>query len=150
MGILEFVFGKSAPKDDTAPKQAYYLSDDDAKTFGNIDYMREMKTVEHKFPNGKRKTQVRKISSVDYLKLDNQIASRGTNFTTTPSKPATSFNTAQTSFGKPQSSFSSSSSSTPSTSASSESKPKEQEAEKRRPADNSMDMFRSMAKNIRK
>ena len=28
MGVLEFIFGKGAPKDDTAPKQAYYLDND--------------------------------------------------------------------------------------------------------------------------
>ena len=28
MGLFEAIFGKSAPKDDTAQKQAFYLSDD--------------------------------------------------------------------------------------------------------------------------
>ncbi|MEM9215393.1 MAG: hypothetical protein AAGD25_13730 [Cyanobacteria bacterium P01_F01_bin.150] len=147
-GFIRGLFSKNNADGAQAPKskEAFFLEPDAAKTFGDIDYMREMKTVEHKFPNGKRKTQVRKISSVDYLKMDDQVASRGTNFTTTPSKPASSFSTSQTSFGQAKSSFSA-----PKASASNDSKPKAQETEKRRPAsDTSMDMFRSMAKNIRK
>ena len=123
-----------------APKSgdAFFLEPDDAKTFGDIDYMRQAKTVERTFPKGKRKAQVRQISSDTYRNLDNQTFSSGPSFTTTPPKQT---------FGASKPSFSST---TNSTSTSSTSAPK-QETEKRRPApDSGMDMFRNMAKSIRK
>ena len=79
MGLFEFVFGKSAPKDDTAPKQAYYLSEDDAKTFGNIDYMRSSKTVRRTFAKKKGETEhmesVRSISATKMTDLDGNRSS---------------------------------------------------------------------------
>lgn len=141
-GFIKGLFNKnnggSAPKAaPPTPKSgdAFFLEPDDAKTFGDIDYMREVKTVERSFPKGKRKNQVRQVSASSYRNLDNQSFSSGPSFTTAPA-PKTSFTAS-----KP--SFSVASTSTPA--------PKVQETEKRRPAsDNSMDMFRSMAKNIRK
>lgn len=141
-GLFNKKNGGSAPKapaPQSAPPtpksgDAFFLEPDDAKTFGDIDYMREVKTVERSFPKGKRKNQVRQVSASSYRNLDNQTFSSGP-FTAAPA-PKTSFTASKPSF----------SAASPSTPA-----PKVQETEKRRPSgDSSMDMFRSMAKNIRK
>ena len=139
MGILEFVFGKSAPKDDTAPKQAYYLSEDDAKTFGNIDYMRSTKVVKRTFAKKKGETEhmesVRAISATKMTDLDGQPSSA-------PVSAPTTFGTTDFLGDK-----------TPEPvkdeSAPSESVPK---AERPQPAarSNDMDLFRNMAKDIRR
>ena len=124
-----------------APKSgdAFFLDPDDAKTFGDINYMREVKTVERTFPKGKRKDQVRQISADSYRNLDNQSFSSGPSFTTQPPKQT---------FAAAKPSFSSTTGSTASTASTSTPKV---ETEKRRPApDSGMDMFRNMAKSIRK
>ena len=145
-GLFSKKNGGSAPKAPApkaaapAPKSgdAFFLAPDDAKTFGNIDYMREVKTVERTFPKGKRKPQVRQVSANSYRNLDSQPFSSGPSFTAAP-EPKTSFGSAKPSFGesKPSSSYKPSFPSAP--------------TEKRRPSsDSSMDTFRNMAKNIRK
>ncbi|MGD1864913.1 MAG: hypothetical protein ACFB0D_10180 [Phormidesmis sp.] len=138
MGILEFVFGKSAPKDDTAPKQAYYLSDDDAKSFGNIDYMRSTKVVKRTFAKQKGKEHmesVRSISATKMTDLDGNVSSA-------PVSAPTTFG--NTDFLGDKKSEPAKTESTPS-----ESVPKA-ERPKRAPSSNDMDMFRNMAKDIRK
>lgn len=141
-GFIKGLFSKKggqAPKA-AAPKpksgDAFFLEPDDAKTFGDISYMREVKTVERTFPGGKRKPQTRQISSNTYRNMDGQSFAPSANFTTTPSTPSTSWGSASnktTSFG-----------------SGAAAKPKE--TPKRRPGSNdtNMDMFRNMAKNIRK
>ncbi|EDX86727.1 hypothetical protein S7335_4433 [Synechococcus sp. PCC 7335] len=143
MGILEFVFGKSAPKDDTAPKQAYYLNDDDAKTFGNIDYMRSSKTVRRTFAKKKGQAEhmesVRQISSTAAKVID-----ANTNFSTS-SQPAATFSSFSTPSVAPK---------TESTAPAAESTAPAVESTpapaRRKPASSDMDMFRNMAKDIRK
>ena len=130
---------QEAPVSQPQSGDAFFLSPDEAKTFGDIDYMREVKTVERTFPKGKRKDQVRQISATSYRNMDDASFSSTPSFTTTPPKQT---------FAAPKPSFSSttSSSTTSSTGAS-----KVEETEKRRPApDSGMDMFRNMAKSIRK
>lgn len=68
MGIFEFVFGKSTPKDDSKGKQAYYLNDDDSKSFGDIDYMRSSKMVRRTF--AKKKGQEKLFESVRQISAD--------------------------------------------------------------------------------
>lgn len=68
MGIFEFVFGKSTPKDDSKGKQAYYLNDDDSKSFGDIDYMRSSKMVRRTF--AKKKGQEKIFESVRQISSD--------------------------------------------------------------------------------
>ena len=141
-GVKKNLFSKNdAP---AAPPKAgddFFLEPDAAKTFGNIDYMREVKTVERTFPKGKRKAQVRQISSNTYRNLDSQY-SNGSSSSTAPKQ---TFATA-TSFASTTTSTISTSTATASSASASK-----VETEKRRPAqDTSMDMFRSMAKSIRK
>ena len=137
MGLFEAIFGKGAPKDDTAPKQAYYLSDDDAKTFGNIDYMRSNKTVRRTFAKKKGQTEhmesVRQISAMKKVNLDGSPVKGQADYgvsESTGSSPSSSSN--------PTPSFSSASASSGSSSS------------RRKPASGDMDMFRNMAKKIGK
>ena len=64
MGIFEFVFGKSAPKDNSKGKQAYYLNDDDSKSFGDIDYMRSSKTVRRTFAKKKGQEHLESVRQI--------------------------------------------------------------------------------------
>ncbi len=138
MGIFEFVFGKGAPKDDTATKQAFYLNDDDAKTFGNIDYMRSAKTVKRTFAKKKGQAEhmetVRQISSTAA-----KIIEANTNSSTSTQSAATfsSFSTPSASKAEASKPTTDKSTSTPASA-------------RRKPASSDMDMFRNMAKDIRK
>ncbi len=129
MGLLEFVFGKGTPKDDTAPKQSFYLNDDDAKTFGNIEYMRSNKVVRRTFAKKKGQAEhlesVRQISALGAKSVDGNGGFSASSSADTFSAPSTP---------------------TASTSQSS-SAPK---SARRKPASGDMDMFRNMAKDMRK
>jgi len=141
MGIFEFVFGKGAPKDDTAPKQAYYLNDDDAKTFGNIDYMRSAKTVKRTF--AKKKGETEHMESVRQISSSAAKAIEANNNPSIPAKPAVTFS----SFNTPAAPAPKAEESKPA--ANTESAPTPAPAP-RKPASSDMDMFRNMAKDIRK
>ena len=129
MGLLEFVFGKGAPKDDTQSKQAFYLNDDDAKTFGDIEYMRSSKTVRRTFAKKKGQTEelesVRQISALKAAAADNEGV-----FSPLAQEVASENGAAPSTapdMGVPKS-----------------------ERPRRKPGSNDMDMFRNMAKDIRK
>ncbi len=125
MGLLEFVFGKSAPKDDTASKEAFYLNDDDAKTFGNIDYMRSNKVVRRTFAKKKGQEHlesIRQVSSLGAKSVDGNGGFSASSSTASSSAPTAS---------------------TPSSS----SVPK---STRRKPASSDMDTFRNMARDMRK
>ncbi|MEB3289826.1 MAG: hypothetical protein VKI82_07915 [Leptolyngbya sp.] len=53
---------------------AYFLDPDDAKSFGNIDYMRSSKTVRRTFAKKRGETEekesIRKISATEAVKLE--------------------------------------------------------------------------------
>ncbi|GAB4160416.1 MAG: hypothetical protein Fur0046_39540 [Cyanobacteria bacterium J069] len=104
-----------APKNGTRP-EAYFLEADDAKTMGNIEYMRSTKVIKHKFPktagNGGEFEVEYEVSSSD-ARFGNGL---GAASETTPTPPAA----------------------------------KAQEVAQRRTADTGMDMFRNMARDIRK
>jgi hypothetical protein len=59
------------PKPVPQPRRAsdaYYLGADDAKTYGNLEYMRQAKTVRHTFPKtagGQEKESIRAVSSME-------------------------------------------------------------------------------------
>ncbi|MGC1308652.1 MAG: hypothetical protein WA885_15615 [Phormidesmis sp.] len=144
MGLFEFVFGKGAPKDDTQGKQAFYLSDDDAKTFGNIDYMRSSKTVRRTFAKKKGKEHLESVRSVSAMKMTDLDGNRSN------ASVASSTTFGNTDFlGASKSGGDASvTQDTPSTSTNI---PAPQAKKPRRtPGSNDMDMFRNMAKDIRK
>jgi len=102
----------------------YYLNADDAKTFGNLDYMRSSKTVRHTMPKGKvgeDNAYVRVISASEATSLTGSI----------PQAPLTPKGANQ--------------SVNPSTSQS-----VSPDASTRRRPDSSLDMFRNMARDIKK
>ncbi len=144
MGLFEAIFGKSAPKDDTAQKQAFYLSDDDAKSFGNIEYMRSNKTVRRTFAKKKGQTEhmesIRQISAMKKVNLDG-----------TPVKGQASYGLSESTVNTPAFSDVSTPSFEGQSSAAPKSPAQSSSASPRRKSSSSdMDMFRNMAKKIGK
>lgn len=95
---------------------SYFLEPDDAKTLGNIEFMRKPKTIKRSFPktlNGEGTKVVAQVSSLDKAKI-NPNGKISPNVSPTPEV-------------KPSS-----------------------EAPNRRSSDSGMDMFRKMAKDIKK
>ncbi len=134
----------------------FFLSPDDAQTMGNIEYMRTSRRTRRTFPktlkNQNGSAFENEVSSMDnrnnlYKNSNtNQNTTENTVFNPTPSsqsQPGITGGSAvtQTNQGQPQFNFQ------PSASTSA---PSQQPPEKRRQADNSMDMFRNMAKKIGK
>lgn len=108
---------------------SFYLSPDESKTFGDIDYMRKAKTVRRTFAKsltGGGGESIKEVSSLKTRKRD-QFSNQGQ----------------QSSLA----SFNSSSSSSSTTSSSSSFSPS---STKRNNTDTGMDMFRNMAKSIKK
>jgi hypothetical protein len=96
---------------------AFYLDPDDAKTYGNIDYMRSSKTVRRTFAKKRGETEekesIKKVSALEAVKLEDKGVPQPK-----PATPPTSF--------EPSPSLD------------------------RRKVDTNLDMFRQMAKNIKK
>ncbi len=102
---------------------AYYLNADEAQTYGNLEYMRSSKTVRHTFPKakvGKENAQVRVISS-----------SAASSFNGVPAAPLTPNQSTSQATSQGSDSVNS-------------------DAASRRRPDASMDMFRNMARDIKK
>jgi hypothetical protein len=105
------------PKPQRSRAEAYYLSADDAKTYGDIEYMRSTKAIRRTFPktkDGKTPERIEKISSLEKAAEQGLIPS-ALNTTTSQSSVEDTLKVAE-----------------------------------RRKADTSMDMFRNMARDIRK
>ncbi|MGF1514776.1 MAG: hypothetical protein ACFB5Z_13930 [Elainellaceae cyanobacterium] len=130
-GFIRRLFGSKQAETDASsgakPKNtgAYYLKPDDAKTYGDIDYMRTAKTVKRTFPKGD--ARIRSVSSDQDINAAESVTNSVPN--STPPAQMQSFRPAE-----PPSNIS---------------KPSESTSERRKP-DNNMDMFRNMAKDIRK
>ncbi len=127
---------KKAPQS----KEAFFLSEDESKSFGDIDFMRKEVVVRRTF--AKKKGQTEELESVKSISSG---TSRDVGETT----------------ARPTASFSSFSAPTPASAASSapaaESAPtsatpasESPQPPVRREPDNGMDMFRNMAKNLRR
>ena len=99
-----------------AKQGAFFLEPDDAKTFGDIDYMRTPNKIKHKFPKSKGNG-----GGFEITKELNAMEIKGLNAPAAPATPAPSDVPAATT-------------STP----------------RRKAADSSMDMFRQMAKSIKR
>ena len=134
-GFIKGLFGKKQQEDTQAPPMngsggqgSYFLDPDDAKTFGDIDYMRTSKTVKRTFAKGG--PRVRQISATTDEDVNGMSSS-----------PMSSSNGAEAATPQPRSQASSSSFSS--------SQPFSAQSQ-RKAADSSMDMFRNMAKEIRK
>jgi hypothetical protein len=143
MGIFEFIFGKGAPKEENAPKQAFYLNDDDAKSFGNIEYMRSTKTVKRTF--AKKKGETEHMESIRQISATKASVVSDNNRGMFNSTPQSSFSSSSFNNGA-SSGASTSNTSTPATPQ----PPALEAPPRRKPSSNDMDMFRNMAKDIRK
>lgn len=129
-GFIRGLFSRNGKKSAAPqPRQtgAFFLSDDEAKTFGDIEYMRSSKVVRRTFAKKKGQTEemesVRQISAMDMRSLDEKglPAQSGMQGATNASSSPTSSQNGASDF-------------------------------QRRTAktDTSMDMFRNMAKDIKK
>ncbi len=127
MGFLQRLFGLKEQDNNTVQakesKEAYFLDADSAKTFGDIDYMRQPKAVERTFP---------KVEGMNYggRRKISQFSSEGASVVYDGDGKPT--NTSSASSSSPESAPAS----TPTRSSSSS-------------ADKSID-FRSMARNIKR
>ncbi|NJL44962.1 MAG: hypothetical protein HC922_02875 [Leptolyngbyaceae cyanobacterium SM2_3_12] len=114
---------KAAPQPTIQPSGgSYYLNPDDAKSFGDIDYMRSVKTVRRTYAKKRGETgekeSIRQISAMDSKKLqENGLPSPQANPSETTFQPAAK---------KTSPSFD------------------------RRKTDTNLDMFRQMAKDMKK
>ena len=135
--MTEFIrglFGSKEQKqaDDTeaqapAPKDAYYLDYDDATTMGNTEYMRSAKRVKRTFPktlSGQAAAWDREISAMEMR--DSKLGPKPSIGSTVGAEL-----TVETNGSKPT-------------------VPTEVEVAARRKTDTNLDMFRNMAKEIRK
>ena len=134
-GFIRGLFSRNnkQPRAPKPPKQtgAFFLSEDEAKTFGDIDYMRSSKVVKRTF--AKKKGQTEEMESVRQISaMDKRDVNRN-NFSSPLTSEAQSNNASSSStFEQP--------------------KKTEESSFQRRSAktDTSMDMFRNMAKDIKK
>jgi len=52
----------------------YFLSPDDAKTYGDINFMRKKQRIKHTYPKGKRASEVIEASSLEMqIRPDGQV-----------------------------------------------------------------------------
>jgi hypothetical protein len=170
------LFGLFGKKDeDPQPKDAFFLEDEVAKSMGDTSYMKASKSIRRTYPKGGGGEYFEEVKTVSSSKSSiNDSRKNGlpkqAESTSSYSAPATSFSSAS-SFGSSSSSFGSSSSSfgsssysapaptpapeptfaAPETTTPSVSPSVSNEASQaRRKSDSGMDMFRNMAKDIRK
>lgn len=138
-GFIRGLFGSKSKRnaeENPQSKEAFYLTDDEAKTFGDIDYMRSSKKTRRTFPKkvvGEINEFINQVSSMKKSDLKDE-PTVSSPFNTMPLN-TTPLNGSQPS--KPSEPDPSS----PTNSANS--------AERRR-ADPNMDTFRNMARDIKK
>ncbi|NJM85785.1 MAG: hypothetical protein HC839_07075 [Leptolyngbyaceae cyanobacterium RM2_2_21] len=127
-GFIRGLFGGSKKDKEVAPKppkqeKAFFLSEDDAKSFGDIDYMRTAKTV--------RRTYAKKKGVAEELEKVRQISSLGSTDVNKNGQPATDFSQAGQSQGMADTAG-------------------QTFQRQRRQPDSSMDTFRNMARDLKK
>lgn len=137
----------SKKEEDPQPKDAFFLDEESAKSMGDTEYMKAPKSIRRTFPAGAGEEHFETTVTVSALKssindsrkdltpkrVEKQVP---TSFT-----PAASFSSAS-SFGNATPTYSAPAPKAPTVS--------NEEAQKRRQSDDSMDMFRNMAKTIKK
>ncbi|MEM9905916.1 MAG: hypothetical protein AAF921_12925 [Cyanobacteria bacterium P01_D01_bin.44] len=144
MGIIRALFGGN-----NQGQSAFYLSEDDAKTMGDIDYMRSNKVIRHTFAKKKGETgEKASTKSISAMK-STQLGENG--LPSTPPATNTFGQSTSSTFGQ-SASFAQSSETFGQSASFAQSSEAESKPTERRSAsvDSSMDMFRNMAKQIRK
>jgi hypothetical protein len=111
---------KERPAAAPSPKDAFFLDTDSASGMGDVEYMRTVKKV--------KRTYARTVDSPDHVEQVKEISALNGKISV-----GNNGSTAPTSASEPQPSV-----------------PQNNETQQRRRSDSSMDMFRNMAKDIRK
>ncbi|MCY7406759.1 MAG: hypothetical protein LH631_05085 [Alkalinema sp. CAN_BIN05] len=138
-------------EEDSQPKDAFFLDDESAKSMGDTEYMKAPKSIRRTFPAGAGEDHFETTVTVSALKSSTNDSRK--DFTpkrvekqvATSYTPATSFSSAS-SFGSATPTYSAPQAQAPTESPS----VSNEEAQKRRQSDDSMDMFRNMAKKIKR
>jgi hypothetical protein len=129
-GFIRGLFG-GGKQPQQQSSQAFYLEPDDAKSLGNIDFMRQPKVIKRTFAKKAGETEEKEVATqVSSLNKTEVEENRGI------STPSGSFSQPTSGFGTPSSSFGTASSFIPET--------------RRRSGTSDMDMFRKMAKDVKK
>lgn len=103
-------------------REAFFLNPDDAKTLGNIEFMRKRNKIRRTFPKTQKNQStefIQEVSSMDKVKGSNEIQTNVTNSQFSSNGQAQTDN-------------------------------KNESQPKRRSNDSSMDLFRNMAKEMKK
>jgi hypothetical protein len=141
-GFIKSLFGSRNKSDNSMvpqkSKDAYFLDQDAASTLGDVDYMRATRSIKRTYAktvdSPTEKATIKRVSS-----MNGKVYEEGESLP----KPAFQAPTQSTqTFSTPTPSFSAP---TPAPT-----QPKADDAAQRRKSDSSMDMFRNMAKDIRK
>jgi hypothetical protein len=123
-GFIRGLFGGNKQPKPPQAGGAFFLDEDEAKTFGDIDYMRSSKVVKRTFARKKGQTEemesVRQISAMDKV----EVREDGV--------PVRQISVEQTTFQAPVE------------------KPEEKFKRRSASTDTSMDMFRNMARDMKK
>lgn len=133
-GFIRGLFG-GGKRQPAQPKNtgAFFLSEDEAKTFGDIDYMRSNKVVRRTFARKKGQTEemesIRTISAMKKQEVDERGVTQTSAPTASTPSAASAFERAR-SFEPKQ--------------------PEQPKFERRQDSSSDMDMFRKMAKDIKR
>ena len=134
----------------TAPSEDFFLSPDEAKSLGDLEYMRKPNTIRRTFPktlSNKTTERIKQVSSLQETKVSGNQAQQSISQpkTTQPTQPAA----ATTPKPKVAQPTQPTAATTPKPEVAQPTQPTAASTE-RRSADSSMDMFRNMAREIRK
>lgn len=152
-GFFSNLFGRKN-NDDDQPKEAFFLESDEAKSMGNLDYMRTPNVIRRTFPKS-ASSPVHKELIQSYTATGKQvIKAEGLDVKQGAAAPAPQYNSYVVPAAPvaPAASSFAAQPSAPSTPAAASASPAAAPAsqERRRAGDDGMDMFRSMAKNLGK
>jgi hypothetical protein len=116
-------------------RQDFFLSPDDAQTLGNILYMKKRVKIKRSFPKTQKNQSAFEVEK-EIASLEDRFSSFNGNGNTASSNNFVSTSVSQTDY-------------TPSTKGVTEEQ-KRKDVEERRKEDTSLDMFRTMARSIKK
>ncbi len=164
MAGLFGLFGGKKKEEDVQPKDAFFLDDESAKSMGDTEYMKAPKNIRRTFPAGAAGTGhfevVKTVSAVKSSTNDSRtdFVPKRAEAPAPTYTPAPTFSSASSFGGASASSYSAPTFSAPTPAPAPEAAPaptaspsvSNEAVQKRRQADDSMDMFRNMAKKIGK
>jgi hypothetical protein len=143
-GFIRGLFGSKSngAEEVPQPKEAFYLSDDDAKTFGNIDYMRSSVKTRRTFP--------KQVVGEDNEFIQEVSATKKLTEAEKPKQPYSPFNGYALQPTEPSSNGASSNGASSNGASAKPAESSSPAPSAPRRTDSSMDMFRNMARDIKK